>query len=85
MRARACSQEWDALEGCAGSGRLTRILRFAGFQVASLDLKMWDPAQHPRVQSQHNPLDMLEPSGMAFPGPTHVLQLLEVEPCIASK
>ena len=60
------------MEVCAGAGRLTRILRYAGKSAASLDIKYWDerPSWVPPCSS--NPYDMLTPSGMAILSCTYI-------------
>ena len=47
----------------AGSGRLSRVLRHAGYSVASMDIIYWPDQPHSRCSS--NPLDMLSASGFA--------------------
>ena len=59
-------QEWDAAEICCGSGRLSRILRYAGFTVASLDIQLWTSQVPPPPPTAHNPLDLLEPGGFSL-------------------
>ena len=62
-------QAYDFVEVCAGHARLSRVVAFGGFQVASLDIAYWQnyvenrPARS--VSSTRNPLDMMSPAGMA--------------------
>lgn len=61
---------YDFIEVCAGSGRLSRVMGYAGFQTASFDIVYWDKYVNDifrrRSTSGNNPLDMLSPAGMAM-------------------
>ena len=59
-------QVWDAAEICCGSGMLTRILRFGGYETASVDIQMWTSQVPPPPPTANNPLDLLQPSGFAL-------------------
>ena len=74
------AQVYDCLEICAGAGAVTRCLRFAGIKTASLDIDFYD--QLPREpRSKRNPLDLLEPSGMACLGKTFMFIPAVVAAC----
>ena len=56
---------YQAVEVCAGAGLVTRCLRHGGIPTASLDIDFFHTL--PRIpKSKRNPLDLLEPSGMAL-------------------
>ena len=63
-------QAYDFIEVCAGSGRLSRVMKYAGFCTASFDIVYWDKYVNDifrlRSTSGHNPMDMLSPAGMAM-------------------
>ena len=61
-------KEHDFVEVCAGFGRLTRVISYAGYSVESLDVKYWSPwasALGHLPRNIGNPLDMCTDAGMA--------------------
>ena len=57
------------MEVCAGEGLVSKCLRLSGVPTASLDIDYWAKwgIDNPDVASRatRNPLDLLEPPGMA--------------------
>ena len=56
-------QEIDGAEVCAGWGILARVLRSQGHQIWAMDIDYWEA--HGIKSRCNNPLDLLQPSGMA--------------------
>ena len=64
-------QDHDFVEICAGFGRLSRVMNFAGYSVEALDIKYWSPwksAFGKLPPDIGNPLDMCTDAGMACLG-----------------
>ena len=86
-------KEHDFVEICAGFGRLSRVIRFAGYSVESLDIKYWSPwkaAFGKLPDNIGNPLDMCTDSGMAclpliiYFSANHMQSSCEVVPCVCN-
>lgn len=62
-------QVFDGMEVCSGKGLLSQVLRHGGYRIANFDILDWDGYAAVRQPSTTtNPLDLLQPSGMALPG-----------------